>query len=171
MTTPVKVVKTAELAPQSAVESKQAWADHHSATADVPVATPEDIEWADAVMFGSPSRFGTIAAQLKQYIDALGPLWMQGKLADKVSSGFVSTTTAHGGQETTLQALYTMIHHFGGILVAPGFTDPVKFVDDNPYGTSHVDAQGTIPISDVTRSAAKVQAERVVKIASLIKGE
>lgn len=167
----VRLVKTAELAAQTAIESNQAWADHHAATADVPVATPEDIEWADAVLFGSPSRFGNVAAQLKQYIDTLGPLWMQGKLADKVYSGFVSTTTAHGGQETTLQALYTTIHHFGGILVAPGFTDPVKFVDGNPYGTSHVDGQGTIPISDVTRGAAKVQAERVVKIASLIKGE
>lgn len=167
----VRLVKTAELAPQSAIEANPVWADHHAATADVPVATPEDIEWADAVLFGTPSRFGNLAAQLKQFIDTLGPLWMQGKLADKVYSGFVSTATAHGGQETTLQALYTTIHHFGGILVAPGFTDPVKFVDGNPYGTSHVDAQGTIPISDVTRSAAKVQAERVVKIASLVKGE
>jgi NAD(P)H dehydrogenase (quinone) len=167
----VRLVKTAELAPQTTIESNQAWADHHAATTDVPVAMPEDIEWADAVLFGSPSRFGNVAAQLKQFIDTLGPLWMRGALADKVYSGFVSTTTAHGGQETTLQALYTTIHHFGGILVAPGFTDPVKFVDGNPYGTSHVDGQGTIPISDVTRDAAKVQAERVVKIASLVKGE
>ena len=65
----VRVVKTAELAPQTAIESNQAWADHHTATAGVPVATPEDIEWADAVLFGSPSRFGNIAAQLKQRDD------------------------------------------------------------------------------------------------------
>jgi NAD(P)H dehydrogenase (quinone) len=92
-----------------------------------------------------------------------------GKLADKVYSGFVSSATAHGGQETTLQALYTSIQHFGGILVAPGFTDPAKFIDGNPYGTSHVDAQGTNPVGDTTRIAARIQAERVVKIVSLVK--
>jgi NAD(P)H dehydrogenase (quinone) len=108
-------------------------------------------------------------SQLKQFIDTLGGLWAQGKLADKVYSGFVSSATAHAGQESTLLALYNSIHHFGGITVTPGFTDPAKFVDGNPYGTSHVDAQGNNPVDDTTRTAARIQAERVVKIAAQLK--
>ncbi|WP_351235600.1 NAD(P)H-dependent oxidoreductase [Streptomyces sp. NPDC002133] len=165
----VRLVKAAELAPWSAIESNPAWAANHAATADIPEAIPEDVEWADAVLFGSATRFGNLSAQLKQYIDTLGGLWAQGKLADKVYSGFTSSATLHAGQETTLQALYTSVHHFGGIVVAPGFTDPVKFADGNPYGTSHVDAQGANPVDDTTRAAARVQAERVVKIAAQLK--
>jgi NAD(P)H dehydrogenase (quinone) len=161
----VRLVKAPELASEDAIASNPVWAEHHAATADVPTATPEDIAWADAVLFGSPTRFGNISAQLKQFIDTLGGLWSQGQLADKVYSGFTSSATAHGGQETTLMSLYTSVHHFGGILVAPGFTDPLKFIDGNPYGTSHVDAQGTAPVDEQTRTAAKYQAMRVVEIA------
>ncbi|MEV0700878.1 NAD(P)H:quinone oxidoreductase [Saccharopolyspora sp. NPDC050389] len=165
----VRLVKAAELAPQAAIEANPAWAANHAATVDIPEATPEDIEWADAVLFGSATRFGNISSQLKQFIDTLGGLWAQGKLADKVYSGFASSATLHAGQETTLQALYTSVHHFGGIVVAPGFTDPVKFADGNPYGTSHVDGQGTNPVDDTTRAAARHQAERMVRIAAQLK--
>ncbi|KOV51113.1 NAD(P)H dehydrogenase [Streptomyces sp. AS58] len=165
----VRLLKAAELAPQAAIDSNPAWAANAAATADVAVATPEDLDWADAVIFGSPTRFGNIAAQLKQFIDTLGGLWAQGKLADKVYSGFTSTATTHGGQESTLLALYNSVHHFGGILVTPGYTDPAKFADGNPYGTSHVDAQGNNPVNDTTRTAARVQAERVVKVAAGLK--
>ena len=165
----VRLVKAAELAPLSAIAANPAWAANHTATKDIPEATPEDIEWADAVLFGSPTRFGNVSSQLKQFIDTLGGLWGRGKLADKVYSGFVSSATAHGGQESTLLALYNSIHHFGGITVTPGFTDPSKFVDGNPYGTSHVDAQGNNPVDDTTRTAARIQVERVVKIAAQLK--
>ncbi|MFI1469276.1 NAD(P)H:quinone oxidoreductase [Streptomyces wuyuanensis] len=165
----VRLVKAAELAPRAAVDANPAWAANEAATEDVPEATPEDIEWADAVLFGSATRFGNVSSQLKQFIDTLGGLWAQGKLADKVYSGFTSSATLHAGQETTLQALYTSVHHFGGIVVAPGFTDPVKFADGNPYGTSHVDGQGTNPVDDTTRAAARHQAERVVGIAARLK--
>ncbi|MEV5540955.1 NAD(P)H:quinone oxidoreductase [Saccharopolyspora shandongensis] len=165
----VRLVKAAELAPLAAIEANPAWAANHAATVDIPEAMPEDIEWADAVLFGSATRFGNISSQLKQFIDTLGGLWAQGKLADKVYSGFTSSATLHAGQETTLQALYTSVHHFGGIVVAPGFTDPVKFADGNPYGTSHVDGQGTNPVDDTTRAAARHQAERVVRIAAQLK--
>ncbi|RKN43015.1 NAD(P)H:quinone oxidoreductase [Streptomyces hoynatensis] len=165
----VRLLKVAELAPQSAIESNEAWAAHAAATADVPEATQDDVVWADAVIFGSPTRFGNISSQLKQFLDTLGGAWAQGLLADKVYSGFVTTATRHGGQESTLLALYNSFHHFGGVVVAPGYTDPVKFVDGNPYGTSHVDAQGGNPIGDETRNAARHQAERVVRIAAALK--
>ncbi|MDX3239065.1 NAD(P)H:quinone oxidoreductase [Streptomyces sp. ME03-5709C] len=165
----VRLLKTAELAPQAAIDTNPAWAAHHAANAHVPHATPEDVEWADAVIFGTPTRFGNVSAQLKQFIDTLGGLWAEGKLTDKVYSAFVSSATAHAGQEATLLSLYTSIHHFGGITVTPGFTQPSKFVDGNPYGTSHVDGQGSNPVDEVTRTAARVQAERVVRVAAQLK--
>ncbi|MFF2365196.1 NAD(P)H:quinone oxidoreductase [Streptomyces sp. NPDC058122] len=165
----VRLLRVAELAPQSAIDSNPAWAANHAATAGLPQATPEDVEWADAVIFGTPTRFGNVSAQLKQFIDTLGGLWAQGKLADKIYSGFVSSATAHAGQEATLLSLYTSIHHFGGITVTPGFTDPRKFLDGNPYGTSHVDGQGANPVDEATRTAAQIQAERVVRVAGVVK--
>ncbi|MDQ0748263.1 NAD(P)H dehydrogenase (quinone) [Streptomyces africanus] len=165
----VRLRKVAELAPQEAIDANPTWAAHHQQTADVPVAVPDDIAWADAVIFGSPTRFGNVSSQLKQFIDTLGPLWMRGQLSDKVYSGFTSSATQHGGQESTLLALYNSFHHFGGIVVAPGFVDQGKWVDGNPYGTSHVDGNGSVPVDDVARGAARIQAERVVRIAGAVK--
>jgi len=168
----VRLFKVAELAPDEAIASNPAWAEHAAATQDVPVAASDDVVWADAVIFGSPTRFGNVASQLKQFLDTLGPLWLQGRLADKVYSGFTATSSAHGGQESTLLALYNTVHHFGGIVVAPGYTDPIKFVDGNPYGTSHVAGQGDIPIADTTHQAAAFQGSRVARITgALIAGQ
>ncbi|MFJ9061910.1 MULTISPECIES: NAD(P)H:quinone oxidoreductase [unclassified Streptomyces] len=165
----VRLRKVAELAPQAAIDSNPAWAEHAKATAGIPEVSPDDMVWADAVIFGTPTRYGNVTAQLKQFLDTLGGLWQAGKLADKVYSGFTASSTAHGGQESTLLALYNTIHHFGGILVPPGYTDPSKFVDGNPYGTSHVSGQGDIPVAEQTLTAARVQAERVVKFTRAIK--
>ncbi|MBT2897808.1 MULTISPECIES: NAD(P)H:quinone oxidoreductase [unclassified Streptomyces] len=165
----VRLRRAAELAPQAAIDSNPAWAENVHATADIPEVSQDDMAWADAVIFGSPTRYGNVTAQLKQFIDTLGGMWQAGQLADKVYSGFTSSATAHGGQESTLLALYNTIHHFGGILVAPGYTDPTKFVDGNPYGTSHVAGQGDIPVGEQTLTAARVQAERVVKFTRAIK--
>jgi NAD(P)H dehydrogenase (quinone) len=160
----VRLRRVAELAPASAIAANAAWANNHTATAATPLASADDLIWADAVIMGSPTRFGNVAAQLKQFLDTLGPVWQQGLLADKVYSGFTSTGTRHGGHESTLLALTHTFHHFGGIVVAPGYTHPSKFVDGNPYGTSHHDAGGTAPVDDTTRAAARVQVERVVKV-------
>jgi len=164
----VRLRRAAELAPQEVVASQPAWAATAAATAGIPLAAVEDIVWADAVLMGSPTRFGNIAAQLKQFLDTLGGAWKRGELADKVYSGFTSTGSPHGGNESTLLALMQSFHHFGGIVVAPGFTHPDKFVDGNPYGTAHHDAGGTVPVGDVTRNAARVQAERVVRLAKAL---
>lgn len=79
----VRLRKVHELAPDEAVASNQGWAAHAQATQNVQEATAEDVVWADAVIFGSPTRFGNVAAQLKQFLDTLGPQWAQGQLADK----------------------------------------------------------------------------------------
>jgi NAD(P)H dehydrogenase (quinone) len=165
----VRLRKVAELAPDEAIAANAGWASHAAETQDVPVASADDILWADAVIFGSPTRFGNVASQLKQFLDTLGGAWAQGLLADKVYSGFTATSTAHGGQESTLLALYNTFHHFGGIVVAPGYTDPVKFADGNPYGTSHVAGQGDLPVDDTARNAGRYQGGRVVRIAGALK--
>ncbi|MFJ2739559.1 NAD(P)H:quinone oxidoreductase [Streptomyces sp. NPDC087440] len=165
----VRLRRATELAPQAAIDSNPAWAANAAATADIEEAAPADMEWADAVIFGTPTRYGNVSSQLKQFIDTLGGLWAAGKLADKVYSGFTSSATLHGGQESTLLALYNCAYHFGGIIVPPGYTQPSKFEDGNPYGTSHVDGNGTNPVDDVTRTAARVQGHRVVRFASAIK--
>lgn len=162
----VRLLRVPELAPAEAIAANPAWGAHVEATQHVPVASAEDILWAEAVVFGSPTRFGNVASQLKQFIDTLGGPWSQGLLADKVYSGFTATSTAHGGQESTLLALYNTVHHFGGFVVAPGYTDPIKYADGNPYGTSHVSGQGDIPVGDVTRQAAVYQGKRVAQVAA-----
>lgn len=168
----VRLLRVPELAPAEAITANPAWGAHVAATQDVPVASADDIVWADAVVFGSPTRFGNIASQLKQFIDTLGGQWAQGLLANKVYSGFTATSTRHGGQESTLLALYNTVHHFGGFVVAPGYTDPIKFADGNPYGTSHVAGQGDIPVDDITRDAAAYQGKRVAAVtAQLLVGQ
>ena len=74
-------------------------------------------------------------------------MWSQGKLADKVYAGFTSSNTTHGGQETTLLTLYVTLMHFGGIIVPPGYTEALKFVDGNPYGASLVASHDNIASS------------------------
>jgi NAD(P)H dehydrogenase (quinone) len=162
----VRLLRVLELAPKAAIDSNPAWSAHVAATEDVPVATGDDAVWADGIVFGSPTRFGNISSQLKQFIDTLGGAWARGLLADKVYSGFTATSTAHGGQESTLLALYNSVHHFGGLVVAPGYTDPSKYVDGNPYGTSHVSGQNDIPVDDAARNSAAFQGRRVATIAA-----
>lgn len=161
----VRLRRVGELAPDAAIDSNPAWRQHVDTTAaNVEQATAEDIDWAEAVLFGSPTRYGNIAAQLKQYLDTLGPLWQQGKLANKVYAGFTAAATLHGGQETTLLALYNSIYHFGGILVPPGYTDPSKYVDGNPYGVSFVSGQGDQP-GDTEFTAIAHEVNRLTEVA------
>ena len=166
----VRLRRVTELAPAEAIASNPAWAAHAVATEGIEIATGDDIDWADVVLFGSPTRYGNIAAQLKQYLDTLGGLWSQGKLANKVYAGFTASGTKHGGQETTLLALYNSIYHFGGFIVPPGYTDPaVKFNDGNPYGVSFVSGQGDIPLGDEEFAALDHLAERTVWAAAAFK--
>ena len=168
----VRLRKVRELAPQEAIESNEGWSKHALETQDVVEASAEDVVWADAVIFGTPTRYGNVSAQLKQFLDTLGPQWSQGQLADKVYTGFVSTGTQHGGQESTLLALYNTIHHFGGVVVAPGYTDPLKFADGNPYGVSHATGGGNdVPLGEPQFAALDHMAERIIRIAGKLKSE
>lgn len=166
----VRLRKVHELAPEEAIKSNQGWYDHALMTEDVPEAQLEDLEWADAYVFGTPTRFGNVSAQLKQFLDTTGGLWFQGKLADKVVSGFTSAQNAHGGQESTLLSMYNVFMHWGAILVTPGYTDPVLFESGgNPYGTSSTDGGEGGP-SEQELAAARYQGKRIAEKAALLAG-
>lgn len=165
----VKVLKVEELAPETAIESNPAWKAHVEATKDVPTATLDDLEWADAIIFSVPTRFGNVPSQLKQFLDTTGGLWAQGKLTNKVVSAMSSAGNSHGGQEQTILSLYTTMMHWGAIIAAPGYTDQSAFVSGgNPYGTSvTVDQEGNM-VEDV-EAAVKHQAKRTVQVAEWVK--
>jgi NAD(P)H dehydrogenase (quinone) len=138
-------------------------------TADVAVATIDDVRWADALAFGTPARFGNVSAPLKQFLESVGPLWAAGELSNKAATGFTSANNVHGGHESTLLALHNTLYHWGAIVVAPGYTDPVvSQAGGNPYGTSHASVGGP-PDGDVL-AAARYQGRRLAAIAALIAG-
>jgi NAD(P)H dehydrogenase (quinone) len=162
----VRIRHVSETNDPDSFAQNPAWTANHQATKDLPAATGEDIVWADAVIFGSPTRFGSPAAPLRAFLDSLGGLWSEGKLADKVYAAFTSTQTAHGGQESTLLNLYVTLMHFGGIIVPPGYTDPVKFADGNPYGVGLIaNRENVTAFDDTTNDALDHLARRVVGIA------
>lgn len=165
--------KVAELAPEEAIAGNPAWANHVAATRDVVEASMDDLDWADAILFGTPTRYGLPSAQLKQFLDATGGLWYQGKLVNKVVSSFTATSTGHGGHESTLLALNNTFYHWGAIIVPPGYADPIQFdrANGNPYGTSGnpVDEPELEPVSETNLNAMRFQARRAVEIASALK--
>ncbi len=165
----VKVFKVKELAPESAIEGNEAWKATVEKTKDIPEVTPDDLEWADAIIFSVPTRFGNMPSQMKQFLDTTGGLWAQGKLVNKVVSAMSSAQNPHGGQEATILSLYTTMYHWGAIVAAPGYSDPVTFgAGGNPYGTSvTVDQDGNM-IEDV-EAAVKYQAKRTVTVAGWVK--
>ncbi|MDQ3386587.1 MAG: NAD(P)H:quinone oxidoreductase [Actinomycetota bacterium] len=165
----VRFRKVHELAPEEAIKSNQGWSDHALMTEDVPEASMDDLEWADAYLFGTPTRFGNVSAQLKQFLDSAGGLWFEGKLADKVVSGFTSAQNPHGGQESTLLSMYNVFAHWGSILVTPGYTDPLLFESGgNPYGASSTDT-GEGP-SEAELASARYLGRRVAEKAILLTG-
>src|SRR5712672_3086817 len=163
----VRLRRIAETLDPASFAQNPAWTSNYLATKDLPAATGDDILWADAVIFGSPTRFGSPAAQFRAFIDSLGGLWVQGQLADKVYAGFTSSQTTHGGQETTLLSLYISLMHFGGVIVPPGYTDPLKFADGNPYGVSHITGPDNLTqVAEPTTAALTHLAHRVVSVAA-----
>jgi len=160
----VRFRKVHELAPEEAISSNQGWAAHRLETQNVVEAALDDLVWADAIIFGTPTRYGLPTAQLKQFIDRTGPLWNQGKLVNKIVSSFTSTATPHGGQETTIIALNNTFYHWGAIIVGPGYIDPIQFQAGNPYGVSFTSNNGQLKPDDVAMAAAKFQGRRVVAV-------
>jgi NAD(P)H dehydrogenase (quinone) len=116
--------------------------------------------WADGYFVSTPTRYGVAASQLRAFIDTLGPIWQEGKLANKTFTAATSAQNVHGGQEHTILSLYTTAMHWGAIVVPPGYADPVKFEDGgNPYGFSTT-AGG---LDDTGERSVAFQARRLVE--------
>lgn len=160
----VRLRRVAELAPAEVVKSVPAWAAHAEATAHILEATLDDLEWADGYAFGTPTRYGNVAAQLRQFLDTTSDPWQRGALADKPVSGFTCSGSPHGGQESTLLSMYNVFMHWGAYIVPMGYTHPtVDEAGGNPYGVSSID-DGTGPSPEALAAAYQL-GRRVTRVA------
>jgi NAD(P)H dehydrogenase (quinone) len=158
-----------ELASELLISQNQYWGRHRSQVAEAPVAALDDLEWADGVAFGSPTRFGNIAAQLKQFMDQAGELWQAGKLADKVGTSFTASQTVHGGQEATILALNNTLYHWGMLILPLGYTVKEVFAaGGNPYGTSFVTGHTVTGPDEHALAVARYQGQRLARFSAVI---
>ena len=147
-----------------------------AAFAHIPVARPEQLAEADAIIFGTPTRFGMMAAQMRNFLDQTGGLWAKGALVGKVGSVFASTGTQHGGQETTLTSFHTTLLHHGFIVVglpyaAPELMNMSEISGGTPYGaTTLAGTDGSRLPSANELTAARFQGKHVATIAQKLKG-
>ena len=146
------------------------WTDHAkrmNAVYEAPGTA--DAEWADGIIFGTPTRFGAASSELKAFIDSLGGLWLQGKLVGKAGSAFTSTSGVHGGNESTITSMFTPMAHFGMIIVPLGYADPVLFRAGTPYGSSTVAGKHDAAPPQDDLEVARFQGRRVTEVAAALK--
>jgi len=167
----VRVRPVAELAPPDAIARNprwQAWVEGNPYDREAQLA---DLEWADGFAFGTPTRFGGPAAQLKQFLDTAGGLWFQRKLADKVGTAFVSASTSHGGLESTVLAINNVFYHWGSIVLPLGYggdpSDGRLMGSGNPYGASFVSRSSSTPDEEAL-TASRLQGERLARITGYV---
>jgi len=130
--------------------------------------THEDAEWADAILFGTPSYFGVMATELKNFFDRLGPQWKKGLLAGKVGGAFATASWPHGGTEVVTLSMYAPMAHLGMVIVPTGYTDEAMLEAGSPYGASAIvgDSKGDLRTEDL--DAARHQGRRTVVIAGAL---
>lgn len=157
-----------ETAPEAAIAQNEAWKSFHDniGKKETP-AELDDLEWADAIVFCVPTRYGNLPGQAAAFIDTTGGLWFNGKLANKVVTGITSAQNPLGGQESTLTTLYKTMMHWGAIIVPTGYTDQTLFAaGGNPAGTSAtVSGSGEIQNADAVKAAITHQVKRLAGIA------
>lgn len=142
-------------------------ADRMNALYEAPTAA--DAEAADAIVFGTPTRFGNVSSELKAWVDSLGGLWFQGKLNGKAGSAFSSTSSPHGGNESTTLSMYNFMAHLGLIIVPLGYADPAMFKAGTPYGATAISGQNAAPPSADDLEVARFQGRRVAQVAKALK--
>ena len=141
-----------------------------------PIAQPAELADYDAIVFGTPTRFGNMASQMRNFLDQTGGLWMSGALIGKVGSVFVSTATQHGGQETTITSFHTTLLHQGMVIVGLPYSCQAQMTLDeisggSPYGASTIAAgDGSRQPSDNELAMARFQGEHVARIAKKLSG-
>ena len=140
--------------------------------ANIPICTVEELPTADAIIFGTPTRFGNMCAQMRNFLDQTGGLWMKGALVGKVGSVFASTATQHGGQETTITSFHTTLLHQGMIIVGlpyafPGLMNMDEITGGSPYGASTLaKSDGSRQPSANELDGARYQGKHVAQIAA-----
>jgi len=165
----VRLRHVEELASEMLISQNQAWGRHRSEVSNEPVAMLEDLEWADGIAVGTPTRFGNVAAQLKMFLDQAGELWEQGKLINKVATSFTSSQTDHGGQESTILALNNTFYHWGAIVLPLGYTVHEVFNGGgNPYGASYTSGTRVGQIDPHTVASAVAQGGRLARVSRVI---
>lgn len=165
----VSLYQVPELVPQEALEKSGA-AQARSAFAEVPFIEPNQLTEADAILFGTPTRFGNMTAQMRNFLDRTGGLWANGALVGKVGSVFTSTATQHGGQETTLTSFHTTLFHHGMIVVGVPYAEQrLSYMDEvsggTPYGASTLAGpDGSRQPSENELGIARYQGRHVAEI-------
>jgi NAD(P)H dehydrogenase (quinone) len=150
--------------------------DAQAGMAHVPVATVNDLAEADAIIFGTPTRFGNMCGQMRQFLDATGGLWMKGALVGKAGSVFTSSATQHGGQESTLLSFHITLLHHGMVVVGlpyafAGQMGVTEITGGSPYGASTITGgQGERLPSDNELAGARYQGAHVARIALKLNG-
>jgi len=166
----VRLRRAREIVGPEIIARAPGWAESAARmNAAYPAPTETDAEWADAVIFGTPTRFGAVSSELKAYIDSLGGLWFGGRLNGKTGSVFTSTSTLHGGNESTLLSLYNPMAHLGFIIVPLGYADSAMFKAGTPYGATAVSFNTAAPPTDADLEVARFQGRRVAQVASALR--
>ncbi|HUX63969.1 NAD(P)H:quinone oxidoreductase [Sulfuricella sp.] len=162
-----------ELVPEDQLVASGAKAAQ-SAFSQVPVIAPQQLAEADAIIFGTPTRFGNMAAQMRNFLDQTGQLWLEGSLVGKVGSVFTSTATQHGGQESTILSFHTTLLHQGMIIVGLPYSEQRQMTmseisGGSPYGASTIAGpDGSRMPSDNELAMARFQGQHVAQIAAAL---
>jgi len=172
--TEVSVYQVPELAPDEVLQQSGAKAAR-AAFAHIPVAKPDQLAQADAVIFGAPTRFGNMCAQMRNFLDQTGGLWMNGGLVGKIGSVFTSTASQHGGQETTITSFHSTLLHQGMVIVGVPYSEQRLLRMDEvtggtPYGASTITgADGSRQPSENELAIARFQGKHVATIAGQLR--
>jgi NAD(P)H:quinone oxidoreductase type IV len=167
----VSLYQVTELIPDDVLE-KYGAKTARATFAHVPFAKVEQLPEADAIIFGTPTRFGNMAAQMRNFLDQTGPLWMKGSLIGKVGSVFASTASQHGGQETTITSFHSTLLHHGMVIVGVPYSESGLVYMDNvtggtPYGaTTLAGPDGSRQPSENELKIARYQGKHVAEIAA-----
>jgi len=167
--TKVELYQVPELVPDEALEKSGA-KTARKAFAHIPVIEPAKLAEADGIIFGTPTRFGNMCAQMRNFLDQTGQLWFKGTLVGKVASVFTSTGTQHGGQETTITSFHSTLLHHGMIIVGVPYTvaellNMKEITGGSPYGASTLAGDGSRQPTENELAIARFQGKRVAEIA------
>ena len=171
----VRLMRVPETLSDEIIE-KMGGKEAKKAMVDVPVAKPDDLSAADAIIFGTPTRFGNMSAQMRAFLDSTGSLWMKGALIGKVGSVFTSTATQHGGQETTIVSFHTTLLHHGMVIVGVPYSEKRQMSIDeisggSPYGATTITGHdGSRKPSENELGIARFQGRHVAETAKKMAG-